>query len=227
MKRNILLLLVALLPILANAYDAEIDGIYYYFSGDAAAVTHHGPSYNSYQSSRDGNSYSGIVNIPESVTYKGKRYSVTSIGFYAFGACTNLTSVTIPNSVTLIKTGAFEGCSSLTSIHIPNSVTDINGDVFHGTAWYNNQPNGLVYAGKMAYKYKGEMPEGTQITIADGTIGIATDAFEFCSGLVSIIIPNSVKLIGENAFKECTSLTSITIPNSVTSIGKRAFSGCI
>jgi hypothetical protein len=51
-------------------------------------------------------------------------------------------------------------------------------------------------------------------------------AFEGCSGLTSITIPNSVKSIGEYAFSGCTGLTSITIGNSVTSIGANAFYGC-
>ena len=100
MKRTLLLILVALLPILASAYDAEIDGIYYNFSRNEAAVTSDGSF----------NSYSGIVIIPKSVTYNGKTYSVTSIGYNAFYYCTGLTSITIPNSITNIDTYAFYGC---------------------------------------------------------------------------------------------------------------------
>ena len=51
-------------------------------------------------------------------------------------------------------------------------------------------------------------------------------AFQGCSSLTSITIPNSVTSIGESAFEDCSSLTSITIPNSVTSIGDRAFYDC-
>ncbi len=149
--------------------------------------------------------------------------SVTSIGYSAFRGCTGLTSVTIPNSVTSIGYSAFFGCTSLTSVTIPNSVTSIGSDAFYNTAWYNNQPDGLVYAGKVAYDYKGEMPENTEIVLKDGTLGIAWSAFEGCTGLISITIPDSVTSIGYGAFFRCTGLTSITIPDSVTYIGQKAF----
>ena len=150
--------------------------------------------------------------------------SVKTIGDLAFRDCTSLTSITIGNSVTNIGWDAFWGCTNLTDITIPNSVTTIGKWAFYDTAWYNNQPDGLVYAGKVAYKYKGECP--SEIIIKDGTKGIACGAFENCAILTSITIPNSVKTIGDGAFEVCTSLTSITIPNSVTTIGDMAFHYC-
>ena len=51
-------------------------------------------------------------------------------------------------------------------------------------------------------------------------------AFDGCSGLTSVTIPNSVKSIGDYAFSGCSGLTSVTIPNSVTSIGDYAFYDC-
>ena len=130
----------------------------------------------------------------------------------------------------------FEGCKNLASISIPNSVSSIGSYAFSGTAWYNNQPDGVVYIGKVLYAYKGDMPANTNITIKDGTIGIACSAFEYCSNLVSITIPNSVTTIGgieryphvyyRGAFVGCTGLTSVTIPNSVNSLGSNTFYEC-
>ena len=187
---------------LSFAHDFEVGGIYYWITSSSApytvAVTYKGTSYSEYS-----NEYTGSVTIPEKVTYNGKTYSVTYIGW-----------------------SAFRECSGLTSITIPNSVTSISSDAFDGTAWYDNQPNGLVYAGKVAYKYKGAMPENTAIVLEEGTTEIADEAFYNCSGLTSITIPNSVTSIGMEAFSGCTGLTSIEIPNSVTRIGGEAFSGC-
>jgi len=140
--------------------------------------------------------------------------------------CETLVSITIPDSVTVIDSIAFAGCTRLKSITIPSSVTSVGGSAFMDTAWFNNQPDGLVYVGKVAYQYKGTMPANTNIILLDGTKEIAGSAFGGCSNLTGITIPDSVTSIGFFTFVDCTSLTSITIPNSVTSIGDWAFKGC-
>ena len=141
--------------------------------------------------------------------------SVTSIGDRSFSQCSGLTSITIPNSVTSIGDWAFSGCSGLTSVTIPNSVTSIGNDALGNTPWYNNQPDGLVYAGKVLYQFKGTMSDGTKIKIKDGTLGIADYAFNRCSGLTSITIPNSVTSIGDYAFSGCSGSIKVEEGNTV------------
>lgn len=152
--------------------------------------------------------------------------SVTNIGSGTFSGCTGLTSITIPGNVTSIGRSAFSGCSNLTSITIPESVISVGQDAFSGTPWYKSQPDGVVYAGRVAYQYKGNMPEGTDVTIKEGTIKISDSAFGACTGLSSVVIPNSVITIGNGAFSSCSGLSSVTIGNSVTNIGDYAFNYC-
>ena len=149
--------------------------------------------------------------------------SAGSSGSPIFKDCSNLATVNIGDNVKIIPSYAFAGCTGLTSITIPDSVTSIDKDAFSNTAWYKNQPNGLVYAGKVAYQYKGAMPSNTSIVLKEGTLGIGGYAFYNCTGLTSITIPDSMTSIGSGAFAGCTGLTSITIPDSVTSIGSGAF----
>ena len=167
-----------------------------------------------------------IATIPETVTHNSTTYTVTSIGDRAFYNRSKLTSITLPNSVTSIGSSAFSDCSSLTNITIPNSVTNIGIFAFSGTPWCNNQPDGVIYIGKVLYEYKGTMPANTSINIKDGIVSISPSAFSDCSSLTSVTIPNSVTSIGHGAFFNCSSLNSVNIPNSVTSIGLQAFTAC-
>ena len=113
-------LLISLLSVNASAHDIEVanaDGVTIYYEYNykktELAVSYRGSSFDSYY-----NEYSGNVVIPESVTYDGKTYSVTSIGSAAFWECTGLTSVTIPNSVTSIGNYVFYACRGLESVYI-------------------------------------------------------------------------------------------------------------
>ena len=107
-KKQLLLFVMGLLPMLANAHDIEVKNadnvtIYYnYFNGTELQVTFRGSSYDSYSGE-----YQGNVVIPEEVTYMNRTRKVTSIGEYAFFYCDGLTSITIGNSVTSIGSGAF------------------------------------------------------------------------------------------------------------------------
>ena len=164
--------------------------------------------------------------------------SVTSIGYGAFQSCSGLTKVTLNSNtvasksysssstlgdvfgkqvkecvlgddVTSIGSYAFYNCSDVTSVIIPDKVTSVGYYAFYGTSWYNNLPDGLYYIGKVAYKYKGTMPENTSIIIKEGTVELNDGVFDGCTGLTSLYIPSSVKSIENNAFANCTELLDV------------------
>ena len=218
--------LLLLCATVANAYDIEFNGVYYNITDyDKFTV----------EVTSGDNKYTGIVGIPEKFVFYGTTYRVTSIGNYAFSTCTELTSITIPNSVTSIGAQAFSDCTGLTSITIPNSVTSIGESAFAGCSELTSI---VVDTGNTKYNSRDncnaiiETESNTLITGCKNTIipnsvtSIGECAFSSCTGLTSITIPNSVTSIGIYAFQSCTGLTSVTIGNSVTSIGDYAFGWC-
>lgn len=220
MKKQFLLVLLMMLPMVASAHGIEVkndDGvtIYYKFIKDSTEleVTYRGNNANTYSDEYDGN-----VVIPEEVTYENITRKVTSIGFEAFYGCSKLTSVTIPKSVTSIGKSAFMYCSGLTSVTIPKSVTDFGSNAFFScsnltsvhitdlAAWCNfsfpsYDCNPLFYSGKSRLFLNGQE-------------------------IKDLVIPDDVTSIGDYAFYGHGGLTSITIPSSLTSIGSQAFNNC-
>ena len=222
-KSLVLAAIGLLCSISMSAEDFVADGIYYNIISSTdmtVEVTCLGSYFQDYS-----DEYSGAVTIPESVTYNGNTYSVTSIGRDAFRRCSDLTSVVIPNSVTSIGNCAFDECSGLTSVEIPNSVTSIGSYVFEDCSGLTSVVigNGVTSIEQSAFSGCSGL---TSVVIGNSVTIIGGDAFRYCSGLTSVEIPNSVTSIEGNAFYDCSSLTSVEIPNSVTSIGGYAFAYC-
>ena len=121
MKKSILLLFIVCLPLLAKAYDVEIDGIYYNIF----------PNSNYAEVTSGDSPYEGNIVIASSIEYEGVTYPVTTVGMKAFYQHKKLTSVVIPNSVSKIGNDAFGLCYNLISITIPSSVMEIGQDAFY------------------------------------------------------------------------------------------------
>lgn len=154
------------------------------------------------------------INIPE---------SVANIGVSAFEGCSALKTVTIPDSCG-VQAMAFYGCSSLTDINYNETAVWTAPTAFVETAWYNSQPDGIVYYGKSACAYKGDF--AATETVKDGTTIIVDGLFYGDEVLTSINLPDSVEYIGDMAFEDCINLKKISLPKSLYTLCDETFLGC-
>ena len=136
-----------------------------------------------------------------------------------------LTGLLVGNKVTRIGSGAFADTTLGGALSIPSSVTEIGSGAFYFTSLSSViLGSGLLTIGESAFTFSALSVLDTTLAVNLTTIG--GGAFQECTGLTSITIPNSVTSIGGGAFQNCTGLTSVTIGSGVTSIGGYAFYGC-
>ena len=129
------------------------------------------------------------ISIPETVTYSGRTYRVTSIGGFAFYQCRNITSVIIPCSVKSIGSSAFEECTGMTSLTLSDGLLSIGGSSFEGCT-------GL-----------------SAITIPGTVTSIALNAFKNCSNLKDVTSKIETPFtIPENVFFGIASDATLTVP---------------
>ena len=238
-----LAILISMVATKAFAYDIAVENednviIYYNYinGGKELEVSYY----------EGGNSkYTGVINIPEIVTYKNKTLKVTSIGNYAFNY-SNIISVTIPNNVRIINDGAFRYCKRMSSANIGNGVTSIGDYAFYESGLSSvNIPISVISIGDHAFDgclvlssltlptslktigdYAFQSCCFASLIIPNSVTSIGDYAFKGCYGITSLVLSSNIKTIGNYTFSGCSGLTSVTIPNNVTSIGKCAFSYC-
>ena len=222
----------------------QIDGIYYNLNPQAltASVTAN-PS-----------NYSGVIIIPESISYNGNTYSVTEIEDQAFSQCTGLSTVQIPSSVTSMGAFVFGGCTNLTSLIVgwttPIEINRRTLSLFDRSNCTLYVPSGRKSAYQSAQNWSGFKdyveilaagqcgdnltyfiyPDMSMVIAGTGPMWDFSSAFginsDYMRSIECVTIEEGATTIGKRAFMNCTSLTSVTIPNSVTSIGDFAFSRC-
>ncbi len=160
--------------------------------------------------------------------------TVQRIGVSAFQGCHSLTSIIIPNGVTVIDDLAFSNCFSLRSVTISSSVNSIGDRAF----CLNKLEEIFVSADNPVFHSANNCLIDTErrrlivgcknsVIPADGSVTVIdVHAFENCTDLQTIEIPDSVTVIGKLAFAGCTNLVKVVIPKSVQRINDCAFMGC-
>lgn len=151
--------------------------------------------------------YSGSVDKP---VEKGTPIYVGNV------LCTIKTPVALDSSVEIkegtkyIMPEAFYNLSGVSDVSFPDTLICIGKDAFKGTTWYNNLPDGINYAGNVLLVCKNHvLSDGTNITLKDGTTGIAAGAFNGNTKLTGITLPASVEAVGDRAFFDCRNLAYV------------------
>ena len=141
----------------------------------------------------------------------------------AFADCEMLSAVKISqSSVSFIDAFAFVNCKKLTSIELPATIEMIGAQAFLNTGLPHVY--GVIYAGNWAVGCQNN--EISDITIREGTVGIAMYSFVDCRTIGSVKLPNSLKVIGKGAFAACSKISIEEFPSSLERIEDYAFYGC-
>lgn len=214
------LLVIVIVGFLINprdGHDFEVDGIYYEIVDNISnivKVTYKGCDWKAYN-----HEYSGAVVIPEKLTYRGRNYTVTEIGDYAFSGCNKMTSITIPESVWCVGISTFSGCDGLKEIHINDlsawcelSFYDVADDAGDSPL---NYAEGLYLNGKLI----------TNLVVPNDVREIGAHSFEGYKNLRSIVLHKGISAIHKSAFLNCANLTDVTFADEVEYIGPYTFDG--
>ena len=155
----------------------------------------------------------------ESVTIPG----VDGVGDCTFCFCSSLRSVDIPEGVERIGTRAFFRCTSLETVRLPVGLTTVDNYAFKGCSALSSLdlPSTLRRIGFAAF-YGCSSISGT-VRIPYGVTEILGDAFRSCSGIERVEIANSVIMIGDRAFEDDASLLEVVLPNSLKKLGDNVF----
>lgn len=225
-RLSFLLLLCVLVGQQAKAQTVVVDGLAFSISGGEATVT-------SYQE------VEGDVVIPESVTYNGVSYPVTTLAQYAFSNCLGLTSLTIPGSVKTILYYAFNVCTSLTKVTFSDSEESIT--LAYGAAGGQNRGlftdcplqylyigRDLSYVASASYGYSPfyNQTELTQVVVGNEVTSIGNYLLSGATSLRNISLHSDIYNIGNYAFAGCTALELFSLPSGLYSIGSYAFKDC-
>ncbi len=159
----------------------------------------------------DNHTQDGVIDIPDTVISGGQPYTVTAIGYSAFGSLStpiNVSSVFIPATVRSIGDSAFIYCDALTTV------------TFAENSQLKSIERAAFWGSEQVY------PKFKEIKIPDSVETIGNGAFYDCRDLERITLPSALQTLSPVTFYDCTALSEVTFPASLKTIENSAFSGC-
>ncbi len=167
------------------------------------------------------NKNSSSLSIPSHINGK----PVLLIGASAFAYHTEITSVSLPDTLLGIDNAAFYCCSKLSEVNIPSSVTILGDEVFMECSNLRKvqMTDNITSIGSSTFNGCTRL---TSVNLSNKLTSISNSLFYGCENITKIMLPEGITDIGKSAFYGCERLEDITIPESVTNIGKLAFSYC-
>ena len=232
MRKLILSLLFT--AFICTAQAITIDGIYYSLNSENSVTVMVDSEYDPQTQEFTYHYYTGQLNIPATITFEDKTYTVNKIFIYG---CKDLTGVSLPNTIEEIYEAGFYGCEKLTSIALPSSLKKIGRAAFSFSGLKEvTIPSSVEIIEQQAF---GALSTLERVNIADlaawCSVDVASGAFDtnenlrfYVDGklLTDLVIPNEVTTISPNVFNGFKQLQTVTIHENVDSIGDNAFFGC-
>ncbi len=212
--RQIWFVTMLLSCLMVSAYDFTVDGIYYNVIDMATLEC---------EVTKGDNHYKRL-DIPATVTFNNRTFTVKRIGDEACYGDYDLMNVMIPNSVTSIGDKAFAS-SSLTAVTIPDSVLNIGDEAFTHCSSLTSVSigNSVTEIGKSAFYQCAKLKD---LKMGNSVKNIGRSAFDSCESLTSVVLPNTVEFLGEDAFSYCMSLSQVRLSNNLKVLEPGTFNMC-
>ena len=166
---------------------------------------------------------SGDIVIPESISYDGNNYTVVRATNGAFQN-TDITGITLPNSITSLGNSCFKLCHNLTSVKLPDNITVLGDEAFNTCYKLSSVklPTTLTSLGKWCFLNCGI----TTLTLPNSITNLGIGCFSLCENLETITLPQNITNLPAYCFHDCKKLSGITLHEGITSLGESCFEGC-
>ena len=229
-----LMLTLFLTAFAGMAQAITIDGIYYSVNSENSVTVMVDSDYDPETKVTTYHYYTGQLNIPATITFEGKTYTVNKIFIYG---CKDLTGVSLPNTIEEIYEAGFYGCEKLTTIALPSSLKKIGRAAFSYSGLKEvTIPSSVEIIEQQAFSALSTLEKVNianlaawcGVDVADGAFDSNENLRFYVDGkqLIDLVIPNEVTTISPNVFNGFKQLQTVTIHEKVDSIGDNAFLGC-